>query len=99
MTTRIAPGRAEVFAIIKANPGLRRARIAELARKSPNATSRLLYMLHQMGAIQASGVGKLTTWHAIESVTLRQMPGTKAQPIAAMVNPFPGARSIFEVAA
>jgi hypothetical protein len=94
---RTAPGRIALLAIIKANPGLRRARLAELARKSPNAISRLLYMMHQMGVIQPSGIGKLTTWTAVESATLRQMPGTKAQPIAPMVNPFPGARSIFEV--
>ncbi len=97
MTTRIAPGRAAVFAIIQAHPNLRRADIATRLRKTPNAVGRLLYMLHQMGAIKPSGVGKLTSWTAVESATLRQMPGTKAQPIAPMQNPFPGARSIFEV--
>jgi DNA-binding IclR family transcriptional regulator len=97
--SRIAPGRAAALAIIQAYPGLRRADIAVRLHKSPNATSRLLYMLHQMGAIEPSGVGKLTTWTAVESATLRQMPVTQARPIAPMRNLFPGARSIFEVAA
>lgn len=92
------PARDAVLAVIQANPGLRRAEIADRLHKGLNATSRLLYSLHKTGRIVPSGIGKLTTWAAVPGAPKVGMPTIyTAAPIQSYKVPFGGCNSIFSV--
>ena len=95
MRTRIAPARMALLAFIQENPGLRRAEIAQRTHRGANATSRLLYALHITGYIQPSGVGKCTTWTAVEQPEPKPMQTYKVRPIAPMLR----VSSVFELGA
>ena len=99
MRTRTAPARMSLLAFIRENPGLRRAEIAQRTHRGANATSRLLYGLHMTGYIVPSGVGKCTTWAAVECPEPKAMQVYKAKPIAPHVAPMARVSSVFELGA